>query len=99
MTGYLNSYYVIIAVYYLLLSLITFIIYAADKRAARRQQWRVRERTLHLLALAGGWPGAWLAQKYLRHKSGKASFLFGFRLTLLGNLAIVAYILLYLIRD
>ena len=59
---------------YLVLSLLTFALYAWDKRAAVRDRPRIRERTLHLLALAGGWPGALLGQQWLRHKSQKSSF-------------------------
>lgn len=59
---------------YSALSMATFIVYALDKRAAARGEWRVAENTLHLLSLAGGWPGALLAQQTLRHKSTKASF-------------------------
>lgn len=59
---------------YALASLITFIVYARDKHAARRQRWRTQEKTLHLLALFGGWPGALLAQRTLRHKSSKTAF-------------------------
>lgn len=54
---------------YAVASLATFIAYALDKRAATRGTWRVRERTLHLFELAGGWPGALLAQRLLRHKT------------------------------
>lgn len=56
------------------LNLLTFVVYAMDKGAAQSGQWRVPEKNLHLLALAGGWPGAWLAQQMLRHKSSKAEF-------------------------
>lgn len=59
---------------YTALSMATFIVYALDKRAAARGDWRVAENTLHVLSLAGGWPGALLAQHTLRHKSRKASF-------------------------
>lgn len=59
---------------YSALSMATFILYALDKRAAARGEWRVAENTLHLLSLAGGWPGALLAQHTLRHKSAKAAF-------------------------
>jgi uncharacterized membrane protein YsdA (DUF1294 family)/cold shock CspA family protein len=59
---------------YSALSMATFIVYALDKRAAARGEWRVAENTLHLLSLGGGWPGALLAQQTLRHKSTKASF-------------------------
>jgi uncharacterized membrane protein YsdA (DUF1294 family) len=40
---------------------------------------------LHLLGLAGGWPGALIAQQMLRHKSKKASFLAVFWVTVLIN--------------
>lgn len=59
---------------YLGLSLLTFVVYAMDKSAAQAQSWRTAESTLHLLALAGGWPGALLAQQWLRHKSSKREF-------------------------
>ena len=59
---------------YSALSMATFIVYALDKRAAARDEWRVTENTLHLLSLAGGWPGALLAQQTLRHKSAKTAF-------------------------
>lgn len=76
-----------IALVYLVASVVTFLMYALDKSAARRGQWRVEEGTLHSLALAGGWPGALLAQQWLRHKSVKAEFLFVFWITVLLNTA------------
>lgn len=63
---------------YPIMSLIAFGVYAYDKSAAKNERWRTKEITLHLLALLGGWPGALLAQKLLRHKSRKLSFLIVF---------------------
>lgn len=77
------------------MSPVTFAVYALDRRKARRRDWRISERTLHLLALAGGWPGAWLAQRWLRHKSAKRRFRAVFLLTVLGHVALVG-LLLYL---
>ncbi len=59
---------------YLGLSLFTYLMYAWDKKAALAGAWRTPENTLHLLSLAGGWPGALLAQFQLRHKSRKQPF-------------------------
>lgn len=56
------------------LNLLTFLSYALDKSAAQRGGWRTSEQQLHLLALLGGWPAAWWAQQWLRHKSRKQEF-------------------------
>ena len=60
--------------WYLAGSALCFIAYAMDKAAARAGRWRIAESTLIALGLAGGWPGAIVAQQMLRHKSSKASF-------------------------
>ncbi|MCK4492569.1 MAG: cold shock and DUF1294 domain-containing protein [Methylococcales bacterium] len=69
------------------MSFITFLVYAFDKRAAKKGHWRTSENTLHFLALLGGWPGALLAQQFLRHKSRKVSFLMVFWLTFSLNMS------------
>lgn len=76
-----------LALVYVGLSVVTFVAYAMDKSAAVQGQWRTPESTLHTLSLAGGWPGALLAQQVLRHKSTKAPFRAVFWLTVLGNVA------------
>lgn len=55
-------------------NLLTVWTYAADKNAAIEGRWRTKESRLHLLSLLGGWPGAWLAQQSMRHKSSKRAF-------------------------
>lgn len=73
----------------LLLSLLTFFIYGFDKNAAQAGRWRTAENTLHLLSLAGGWPGAWIAQRLFRHKVSKTSFMAIYWATVLAHLAAV----------
>jgi uncharacterized membrane protein YsdA (DUF1294 family)/cold shock CspA family protein len=70
---------------YVGLSVLTFLIYALDKSAAQSRGWRTPENTLHLLSLAGGWPGALIAQQLLRHKTSKQSFVVTFWLTVAFN--------------
>lgn len=72
-------------VLYVATSLITFVVYAVDKRAAAMGRRRVSENSLHLLAFAGGWPGAIIAQQMLRHKTAKRSFRRVFWLTVATN--------------
>ena len=71
----------------LALNLLTLWLYAADKNAARAGAWRVSENQLHLLALLGGWPAAWLAQQRLRHKTSKVSFRVTYWLTVVLHCA------------
>ena len=78
---------------YVVASLITFIVYAVDKSAAKRGAWRTQESTLHLLSVIGGWPGALVAQQKLRHKSKKRSFRTVFWLTVLLNCGAFVWLL------
>ncbi|MFL6672645.1 MAG: DUF1294 domain-containing protein [Massilia sp.] len=74
-----------VAAAYLVASIVCFAMYAIDKSAARSRARRTPERTLLLLGLAGGWPGAVLAQQWLRHKSSKTSFRAKFWMTVVAN--------------
>jgi uncharacterized membrane protein YsdA (DUF1294 family) len=82
---------VFIAALYLLASGICFLAYARDKRAARLQERRTPERTLQTLALLGGWPGALLAQRVLRHKTRKPMFQIVFWGIVLLHLGALSY--------
>lgn len=82
-----------ILVFYILFSFITFIMYAVDKSAARKGNWRTKETSLHLLSLVGGWPGALLAQKLVRHKTRKQPFVTIFWITTLVNAGIFVWLL------
>ena len=79
------------------LNLFTFLAYASDKNAAQRGMWRTKESHLHLLALVGGWPAAWLAQQMLRHKSQKTEFRAVYALTVLVHCGALAAWLLGLV--
>jgi uncharacterized membrane protein YsdA (DUF1294 family) len=81
-----------IAGIYLVLSILTFVLYAADKRAAQTHRWRTPENTLLLIGLVGGWPGAAVAQQVLRHKTKKLSFRRLFWLTVILN--VIVFVLL-----
>ena len=74
------------------LSVCTFVAYWLDKRKAQAGRWRTPESTLQFMALLGGWPGALLAQSYLRHKSQKRAFLVVFYLGALLNLIALAWL-------
>lgn len=55
-------------------SVLCFFLYWSDKSSAKKGGQRIPENTLHLVELAGGWPGALLAQQAFRHKTRKGSY-------------------------
>jgi len=81
-----------VLVAYSVASAIAFVVYAFDKSAAKNDRRRTAENTLHLFALIGGWPGALIAQKVLRHKSKKESFLFIFWTTVILNCGVLGWL-------
>ena len=73
----------LVAGYMVTIGALTYGMYAYDKRRAQAGEWRVPEVTLHLLEITGGWPAAFLAQRWLRHKTSKRSYQFMFWLIVL----------------
>ncbi len=80
-------------IYYLIgINVIAFIIYGIDKLKAKRNQWRVPEKTLLFLAIIGGSIGALVAMKVFRHKTKHLLFTIGVPLIII--LQIAAYFVL-----
>jgi uncharacterized membrane protein YsdA (DUF1294 family)/cold shock CspA family protein len=67
----------------------TFLMYGYDKAVAGGRFLRVPEAILHLLALAGGTPAAWLGQFFFRHKTRKGSFRVRFWVIVLLQITLV----------
>lgn len=77
---------------YLLINLVSMMMYAYDKMMARKGDRRISERTLLLLALIGPF-GAMAGMRWFRHKTRKLKF----KLVPLFALvhALIAFLLLY----
>lgn len=80
------------------LSLVAFVVYGFDKRRAQKDGRRVSEKTLHMMSLFGGWPGALIGQRVFLHKTQKLGFRIVFWLCVMLHLAVVGggvYLLQY----
>ena len=73
----------------IVMSIACFIAYGLDKRQAANGGRRVSERTLHLLAFLGGWPGALVAQRQFRHKTQNVPFRIVFWIVIVFHVGIV----------
>jgi uncharacterized membrane protein YsdA (DUF1294 family) len=79
------GYLIVVAV----MSLVCFITYGLDKRQAVKGGHRVSERTLHLMAFLGGWPGALIGQRKFHHKMQKVAFRIMFWMVVVIHIGIV----------
>ncbi|MBQ4888713.1 DUF1294 domain-containing protein [Shewanella sp. MMG014] len=82
----LSSY---LGYYVLFINLICAAVTWHDKRAASKQTWRVKERTLYILAFIGAWPAGVLAQQYFRHKTQKTPFKWIYWVMIVLNILLV----------
>lgn len=64
----------IFIIFYVLMNIIAFSLYAIDKRRAEKNLWRISENTLIFFTLACGAIGALIGMRVFRHKTQKLKF-------------------------
>ena len=82
----------IFLIYLLAINLAGFFTMFADKRRARKNKWRIKERTLFLLALAGGCPGCLAGMYVFRHKAKHWYFVLGMPVILVLQIALAVWL-------
>ena len=82
----------VLLVWLAVINLLTFIVYGADKRRARKGKWRVPEKTLFLLPLLGGSIGELLGMRVFHHKTKHWYFVWGIPAILLAQIALAVWI-------
>ena len=80
--------------YLLVINLTAFILCGSDKRRAVKNKYRIPERTLILISLAGGAWGFWLGMGMFRHKTKHMKFVILIPLFCIIWLGIIMYIFL-----
>lgn len=79
--------------YLILINAAAFLLMLLDKQKARKNLWRISERTLFLSALLGGSIGALLGMYTFRHKTRHLSFTLGMPAILAAQIALALYFL------
>ena len=80
--------------YLLLINAAAFVLMLVDKVKAKKNRWRISERTLMLSAALGGSVGALLGMYTFRHKTKHIKFTLGVPAILLAQLALAAWLIL-----
>ena len=82
-------------IYLLGVNLMAFLLMGIDKRRAKKDLWRVKEKTLFLPVLLGGGVGGILGMRTFHHKTKHWYFRYGFPAILILELAGVAFLFWY----
>ncbi|WP_281347101.1 DUF1294 domain-containing protein [Virgibacillus doumboii] len=83
---------IIIIIYLASINIIAFILMAVDKHKAKKQKFRIRERTLWVVAVLGGAVGAVIGMKQFRHKTKHRSFVWGMPLLVITQIILAVYL-------
>ena len=81
-----------LGIYLLVINIVTFIVFAYDKRQATRGGNRVREFVLLGLSFIGGALGGLIAMYVVRHKTSKWYFKFGLPAMIVLHVAVFVYL-------
>ena len=81
--------------YLIVVNVVAFALMGIDKHKAKKNQWRIPERTLFLSAAVGGSIGAMYGMHLFRHKTKHKSFLFGMPAILALQLLVVIALFLF----
>ena len=79
--------------YLFLINAVAFVLMHADKRRARKNRWRIPERTLIGTAVLGGSIGALLGMRCFRHKTRHLKFTLGIPAILIAQIALVVFLI------
>lgn len=79
-----------VLLYLAVLCILDFLLMGVDKRRAKRDQWRIREKTFFLVALLGGSLGAMVGMQVFHHKTKHWTFRIGMPAIFLVQFALCA---------
>lgn len=85
--------YIYLWIYLAVINSAAFLIYGLDKYLSKTDLRRIPEKTLLLLAGAGGSLGAYLAMQTFRHKTRHAQFYIGVPVMLVAHCVIIFLLL------
>ena len=77
--------------YFILINIVTFLMFAVDKWKAKRNHWRIPERVLLGMSFVGGAIGGYIAMRVCHHKTQKKRFSIGVPVMVILHIAAVIY--------
>lgn len=86
-----------LTLYFVIVSIITFLLMYIDKNRAIKGQWRIPEATLINLSILGGGIGTYMGMYIFRHKTRHPKFTIFIPITIILNLFLYYILLKFII--
>ncbi|MCH5324115.1 MAG: DUF1294 domain-containing protein [Eubacterium sp.] len=80
------------------ISLIGFILPAVDKRKAKKDKWRIQEKTLFIVSLLGGSAAMYISMRIFHHKTKHKRFMIGIPLIIVLQAAAIFAVWFFLLK-
>ena len=80
--------------YLVIINIIGFLAMGIDKRKAKKNSWRIPEKTLFIITTLGGGIGTVTGMYVFRHKTKKIDFVIGLPAILILEIILIVYFLL-----
>lgn len=77
--------------YLIIINIIGFLAMGIDKEKAKKNQWRIPEKTLFSIAFLGGGVGSIMGMYIFHHKTQKLKFTLGFPIILVCEMILAYY--------
>ncbi|MGJ9382964.1 DUF1294 domain-containing protein [Salipaludibacillus sp. CF4.18] len=90
----MENYFLIAIVYIIIISIVGMTLMLMDKKKAERQQWRISEKNLFIVAILGGAISMHISSKVICHKTSKLKFVIGLPLIFVAQVGLVMYLVL-----
>ncbi|QXM07457.1 DUF1294 domain-containing protein [Crassaminicella indica] len=79
-----------------LINLYGLIITAVDKYKAKKEKWRIRERTFFIIAIIGGAAGVMMGMTMFRHKTQHKIFYIGIPILYVCNIIFILLLIYFI---
>lgn len=83
-------------IYLIIINLFGFLLMGIDKKRAIKHQWRIKEKTLFLMAIIGGSVGSIIGMLTFHHKTKHKSFMMGMPLIMIVQILLICYFVFYI---
>lgn len=84
----------VLAVWFVIMSIVLFVMMGMDKKKAKAGAWRIPEARLFLFSFLGGAIGGCIGMKVFHHKTKHLKFEIGFPLIALMQIAALGYLII-----